>query len=141
GCPELVSVDDPRTIEDPPGDASAQEQGSCTGTSLLCVERSRAQCNSGCTLAPACRSLVHERCAEHRSATTCDADTSCRWSADACTADLGSTCDLHESEAACIGASATCVWGPACAGERMSCFEIETAAACTANVGCRWIVE
>jgi hypothetical protein len=78
GCPDLVSVDDPRTIEgsgDTSGDGGVHERGRCDGTAWHCDDRSQAQCNSGCTIAPACRSPVLDRCASHREEAACSSDS------------------------------------------------------------------
>jgi len=144
GCPELVAVDDPRTIGGDMHDGGIQEDGTCEGSPVFCEDRSQAQCNSGCVLAPACRSPKFERCAEMRDENACDADLECHWIADSCAVDDVATCESYKSQSACELSSSNCGWGQACtdsAAGRVYCFEIKTAVACAANLGCRWVAD
>lgn len=141
GCPELVGVDDPRTVAGKTGDGGVHESGFCTGGGVSCEDRTQAQCNSGCTIAPGCRSPKHEQCATHRDSATCNADSSCDWLADACRASSGTSCEFFDTESECASGFDPCTWGPACTGTLSPrCFEIETRAACEAGLGCRWVV-
>jgi hypothetical protein len=135
-CPDLVKEDDPRNVVGG-GSGDGGMQG-CIGSPVFCEDRSQSQCNSGCTFEPNCHSPTLERCAGYRNPTTCDADAACHWQLDTCKSDIGG-CSAYESQTACQNDPLhQCIWGPACAGERRQCFEIQTSAACTANLGCTW---
>ena len=140
GCPELVSVDDPRTIGTGPGSGgSSADKGLCTGSPVFCDDRSQAQCNSGCGLQAMCHSPDLERCAAYRNPDQCDADTACYWSTDTCHVERGGACGIYQSQTACFDEPLhECIWGTACDGSATYCFELKTAAACTANLGCAW---
>ena len=142
GCPELVSVDDPRTIAGgTSSDASIAERGACTGSAVSCRDRSRAQCNSGCRLELMCTSSLHEHCATIRNPDVCDADTSCTWSLGSCDVTYSGACSIYESQTACTSTAPTsmCEWGNACTYVPTACRDITTSAACAANVGCTWM--
>jgi len=141
GCPELVSVDDPRTIDTDPGsDGVTADNGLCTGSPVSCEDRSQAQCNSGCSLQTMCHSPDTERCAAKRNPDQCDGTTGCRWSIGTCKVERGGACGIYESQTACSNDDPLheCVWGTACDGYASYCYEITTAAACSANLGCTW---
>ena len=143
GCPELVSVDDPRTVGSDDGsgsNGSGTESGACLGAAALCADRPPGQCNGDCTVAPACRSPRLQQCANHRDEASCKADTSCRWSVTHCSVDDGSICELYETDLGCANATfGPCVWGTACTGDDDThCFDLKTSAACSAIVGCTW---
>jgi hypothetical protein len=135
GCPALVSVDDPRGSKGPGGPSSAS--GECSGSAVFCDDRSRAQCGSGCRIAPMCHGPNLERCAEHRNADGCEGDTACVWAADWCLS--LDACGIYASQTGCLNDPLhECVWGDACTGTVTSCYDIKTSAACTANYGCSW---
>ena len=77
----------------------------------------------------------------HRDAIACGADTSCRWRESTCEVEVGSLCRFLDSGDCMFNSVESCVWASACTGQHTYCFQIETSAACSANVGCTWIAE
>ncbi len=138
-CDELPAHDDPREV------TGYQEAGDCGGLSVRCDERTIAQCGDGCVVQSGCHSTYRDRCASHQTADACEGDDACSYTTSSrrCSALRGISCYSNASQTGCLEDAEflDCAWGTTCAGDATSCYELEEATGCRANIGCEWTPE